>query len=212
MERAPTVSDRAALLGRIRTNLKRTAGPPPPPPPIRLRVEEEGLARRVAQFQTALEALAGSVHVAASAAQVKETLARVLNGRTAVAARTPFLLDTGVFDIAGVEPLADDIKAHTARVDIGITGATYGLADTGSLVMMASEDPRLPSLLPPIHVALLPRERLLSGLDEFFSLHPVPSRSTSSVVFITGPSRTADIEQILVRGVHGPGEIHVILV
>jgi L-lactate dehydrogenase complex protein LldG len=53
---------------------------------------------------------------------------------------------------------------------------------------------------------------MLSGLDELFTVLPRPAEQTSSMVLITGPSRTADIEQILVRGVHGPGEIHVILV
>jgi L-lactate utilization protein LutC len=67
------------------------------------------------------------------------------------------------------------------------------------------------SLLPPVHIAVVPRERILTGLDELFTLLPDPSGSTSSMVLITGPSRTADIEQILVRGVHGPGEIHVVI-
>ena len=68
------------------------------------------------------------------------------------------------------------------------------------------------SLLPPIHVAIVPKEKILTGLDELFTILPVPSDQTSSMVLITGPSRTADIEQILVRGVHGPGEIHVVVV
>ena len=55
-------------------------------------------------------------------------------------------------------------------------------------------------------------ERLLTGLDELLSILPRPAEQTSSMVLITGPSRTADIEQILVRGVHGPGEIHVVVV
>jgi len=59
---------------------------------------------------------------------------------------------------------------------------------------------------------VLPVERLLTGLDELFTVLPRPAEQTSSMVLITGPSRTADIEQILVRGVHGPGAIHVILV
>ena len=79
--------------------------------------------------------------------------------------------------------------------------------------MMASPaDARLISLLPPAHIAVLPAERILSGLDELFTLDPRPADHTSSTVFITGPSRTADIEQLLVRGVHGPGEIHVVVV
>lgn len=67
------------------------------------------------------------------------------------------------------------------------------------------------SLLPPVHIAVFRRERILTGLDEFFSLVPMPAERSSSTVFITGPSRTADIEQILVRGVHGPGEVHAIV-
>jgi len=80
-------------------------------------------------------------------------------------------------------------------------------------VMISShEEARLISLLPPIHVAVVSRDRMLSGLDELLSAVPLPADQSSSMVLITGPSRTADIEQILVRGVHGPGEIHVVIV
>jgi L-lactate dehydrogenase complex protein LldG len=95
----------------------------------------------------------------------------------------------------------------------GITSADYGLAETGTLVMIASpQEARLVSLLPPVHIAVLPAKRLLTGLDELYSLHPKPAAATSSMVFITGPSRSADIEMILVRGVHGPRVVHVIFV
>jgi L-lactate dehydrogenase complex protein LldG len=68
------------------------------------------------------------------------------------------------------------------------------------------------SLLPPVHIAVVPSDRVITGLDELFSLLPNPAGISSSLVLITGPSRTADIEQILVRGVHGPGELHVVVV
>jgi L-lactate dehydrogenase complex protein LldG len=98
-------------------------------------------------------------------------------------------------------------------VDLGISSADYLLADTGTLVMLASaQEARLVSLLPPAHIAVVPVERMLTGLDELFTLLPMPAEQTSSLVLITGPSRTADIEQILVRGVHGPGQVTVILV
>jgi len=106
-----------------------------------------------------------------------------------------------------------ELRALCASAGWGITGADYALADTGSLVMLSSPvEARMISLLPPAHVAIVQRERLLTGLDELLSILPQPADQTSSMVLITGPSRTADIEQILVRGVHGPGEIHVVLI
>jgi L-lactate dehydrogenase complex protein LldG len=67
-------------------------------------------------------------------------------------------------------------------------------------------------LLPPVHVAVFPRSRILANLDELLTVIPRPADQTSSMVLITGPSRTADIEQILIRGVHGPGEVYAVIV
>ena len=79
-------------------------------------------------------------------------------------------------------------------------------------MLSSREEARMISLLPPVHIAVVPRDRILTGLDELLTRLPQPAEQTSSMVLITGPSRTADIEQILVRGVHGPGEIHVVVV
>ena len=81
---------------------------------------------------------------------------------------------------------------------------------TGSLVFMS--EPRLISLLPPRHIAVIERVKIISGLDELFSRVPYPGAESSAMVLVTGPSRTADIEMRLVRGVHGPGEILVLIV
>ena len=79
--------------------------------------------------------------------------------------------------------------------------------------MLASpSEARLISLLPPVHVAIFPKSRILANLDELLARIPLPAEQTSSMVLITGPSRTADIEQILIRGVHGPGEIYAVIV
>jgi L-lactate dehydrogenase complex protein LldG len=148
--------------------------------------------------------------------EAREQVAALIEGRTAVASNSSFLCQCGISNLPGVRTGITDrleLKEVCAAADFGITSADYALADTGSLVMIASpEDARLISLLPPTHIAVVPRERLLSGLDELFTIVPEPAERTSSMVLITGPSRTADIEQILVRGVHGPGEIHVVLV
>lgn len=88
--------------------------------------------------------------------------------------------------------------------------AVYGLADTGSVVLVASpEEPRARSLLPPVHVSLLREDRILPGLPELFAA--VGEALPSALAIVTGPSRSADIEQTLTVGVHGPGEVHVVL-
>jgi L-lactate dehydrogenase complex protein LldG len=94
---------------------------------------------------------------------------------------------------------------------IGITAVDYALADTGTLVLITGAGrARSVSLLPPVHIAVLTPQQIISGLDELMPL--LSDRElASAVVFITGPSRTADIELTLVVGVHGPQELHVIL-
>ena len=88
--------------------------------------------------------------------------------------------------------------------------ALYGLADTGSVVLAAGPDePRARHLLPDVHVSLLSEERILPGLAELFAA--VGSDLPSALAIVTGPSRSADIEQKLAVGVHGPGEVHVVL-
>jgi L-lactate dehydrogenase complex protein LldG len=94
--------------------------------------------------------------------------------------------------------------------DAGVSEALYGLADTGSVVLAASpEEPRARSLLPFVHVSLLREERILPGLAELFEA--VGRDLPSALAIVTGPSRSADIEQQLIVGVHGPGEVHVVL-
>jgi L-lactate dehydrogenase complex protein LldG len=92
----------------------------------------------------------------------------------------------------------------------GVSTALYGLAETGSVVLAASpEEPRARSLLPDVHVTLLHEDRILLGLDELFAA--LGGNLPSALAIVTGPSRSADIEQKLAVGVHGPGEVHVVL-
>jgi L-lactate utilization protein LutC len=100
-----------------------------------------------------------------------------------------------------------------ARADLGVTGALLGVASSGSiLVSAAASSSRLASLLPPAHLAILPEDRLVAGFEELFATVGGYLDAASSAVLITGPSRTADIEMVLVRGVHGPRHLHVLLV
>jgi L-lactate dehydrogenase complex protein LldG len=103
------------------------------------------------------------------------------------------------------------------RGEIGLTAADYAVAESGSLVLVSgSGKGRLVSCLPVIHVAILRPGQLVETWDEFGVLleasHRLgpPGDSPSNITFITGPSRTADIELSLTRGVHGPKEVHVL--
>jgi L-lactate dehydrogenase complex protein LldG len=88
--------------------------------------------------------------------------------------------------------------------------AVYGVASTGSVVLAASpEEPRSRHLLSEVHVSLLREDAIVPDLAALFAA--LDGRLPSALAIVTGPSRSADIEQRLVVGVHGPGEVHVVL-
>ena len=205
------------ILHKVRTALGRGVDQPPaPPPPVRLRIPQVDIETRITSLLDRVAALAGKTFRAPSRDAAREYAASVIAGKIAVASNAPYLDECGITRLPGVRSGfvdREELRTICATAGAGITSADYALADTGTLVMLASRDEaRMISLLPPVHLAVVPRERILTGLDELLTVAPLPVESSSSMVLITGPSRTADIEQILVRGVHGPGEIHVIVV
>ncbi len=111
----------------------------------------------------------------------------------------------------------ETLREEIRQSGIGITGADYALAETGSLVVLPRQGlSRLVSLVPPVHIALVRPEDILESLDDLFLLrrleyHQRGGEMGSYLNFITGPSRTADIEMTIVEGVHGPKEVHMII-
>lgn len=109
-------------------------------------------------------------------------------------------------------------ETDLATADIGITGADFAIADTGTLVLLSGpEQPRLTSLLPPVHIAILEKENIVLNIHALFaklgeSYKKNYDEFCTCISFITGPSRTADIELNLTLGVHGPGRAIVIIV
>jgi L-lactate dehydrogenase complex protein LldG len=111
------------------------------------------------------------------------------------------LLDLGV-DL--VSPVAS--KHDMALCDLGITEADFLLPETGTLVLRSSaEKPRAVSLLPRIHLAIVRPGMLRADMHQVFA----EAKDSPYLVFITGPSRTADIELTVTLGVHGPKALHV---
>jgi L-lactate dehydrogenase complex protein LldG len=115
--------------------------------------------------------------------------------------------------------VVDTLAAGTERdvffqADLGISGVRYAIAETGTLVMATGpDDPRSLSLLPPVHIAVVDQSQILPDLfDLFVNLEPDKAQLPSCLSLITGPSKTGDIELKLVTGVHGPGELHVVVI
>lgn len=113
-----------------------------------------------------------------------------------------------------IKLIRDRLRDYPGGIDMGLTTADYGIADTGTLVIDSSdEETRLATMLCEVHVAILRvsdiRETALSMTDE---LEALTRPKGSYTAFVTGASRTADIERVLAIGVHGPLELHIILV
>ncbi len=218
---------REQILGDIRKALGRGAGQPRlfeaarlssleslPAPTLRITPSNRSL--HIDLFVQNFENLGGKSIRVRDTSAVVPAIAELLAQKSAVASNSPFLRKCGITGLPQVQTGFTDreeLKQACAAADIGITSVDYALAATGSFVMLSSQnEARLISLLPPIHIAIFPRSLILANLDELLSILPRPADQTSSMVLITGPSRTADIEQILVRGVHGPGEVYAVIV
>jgi L-lactate dehydrogenase complex protein LldG len=186
----------------------------------------QGAADLVQRFCAELTAAGGQPYVVADAGAAA---ARVLELVQARAAKRVLLGRGPVLDAL---LLADDLRERGLEVDVvdtlapetqrdrffqadvGVSGVLYAVAETGTLVMASRpQDPRSLSLLPAVHIAVVDRRQLLADLfDLFADLEPDKTNLPACLSLITGPSKTGDIELKLVTGVHGPGEVHVLVI
>lgn len=196
-----------------------------PPLPERGQVGYQGAGDDpLERFCQTLKAAGGQPHVVSDSAA---TLAKVIelvqgsSGNKVLLGRLPDLEN----DLAerlrslGKEVLLAHQQSRDGffAADVAVTGVAYLIAETGSIVVASQADnPRSASLLPPIHIAVAQRKDLLPDLFDLFTAgFPVTANGgaalPSGLTIITGPSKTGDIELRLVTGVHGPGEVHVVL-
>lgn len=202
----------------------------------RLRTQRAAL---VARLQDELQAVGGQVVRVESVAEVNQYVTRLAREYEAglVVRWDDALLEMLEVDAAlqqqGVEvrtatpPHEDetamsaqrqDLRDLLARADIGLSGADYAIAETGTLALSALPGQmRGVSLLPPVHVAVVKHSQIVATMADCLAVlqdegqENVQGRLTSCVSFITGPSRTGDIELSLTVGVHGPGELHLVI-
>jgi L-lactate utilization protein LutC len=177
----------------------------------------------VAQFMNELNAIKGEAFRAGSLDEALEKLGALLDdlGARRIAANDePPISD---LDLAMRWPdrewfitgkTAGDLRAFNAAADVGLTGADAALAETGSLVVTSGPGKsRLVSLLPPVHIALVPVSRLTNDIFTYMAAQRgmTPGTMPANRTIITGPSKSGDIEQILALGMHGPKRCIVIL-
>jgi L-lactate dehydrogenase complex protein LldG len=112
-----------------------------------------------------------------------------------------------------IQLLDHGLRGHLAGIDVGLTWADFAIADTGTLVIDSSmEEIRLATRISEIHVAILPRKKIRqTSYDMEKELAGNMGKSPNYTAFITGASRTADIERVLALGVHGPLELHILI-
>lgn len=231
------MAEREAFLRRIRERAQHVVHFPGPDPgqsvPQSVLRGDEPFSELIEHFTAMLTDVGGRVVRVPDAAAAREWLVDFAQERspaTVVMDRglpTPDLADSlaavGVRVVvapAGADAdraqLREEFRAACAAADVGITGAAYAVADTGTLVALAGPGrPRTTSVLPPVHVAVVRGDRMVANLRALLTrLRSAEWRHgrPSAMTFITGPSRTADIEQTLSIGVHGPGEVHVVMI
>lgn len=220
----------ARRLGREEPERAAPRWAPERPLPAGAPKDPEALADR---FQAELEKLSGQVTRVASAAEVAAEAVRIL-GEAGLQGRVvrwvdPALEGLGLdeallaagFEVVPFAPGADgaDLVRKAEQAVAGITGCDFAIAETGTLVLGSSRlgeasapgRGRVVSLLPPVHLVVVRKAQIVYSLAEVLR-RTAGSPMPSQLILASGPSRSSDIENDLSVGVHGPGQVHVILV
>lgn len=170
----------------------------------------------VKRFQRSLEAVGGQFIAVADVNEAAAEVSRIVEN---LAARRIAMTDSPlVTRVMKQLSLNAELIVHATttelfQCDLGLTGAQWAIAETGTLVLESGQERhRLTSLVPTVHVALIEASRVRQTLGEVLQdLDARRADLSRTITFITGPSRTSDIELTLAIGVHGPAELYVIV-
>jgi L-lactate dehydrogenase complex protein LldG len=219
-ERHGAAGARDRILGRVRAALGRdgplpaaeralldayVAQHPAGPRPV---LDGQPLAR----FRARALASSATLDEVETLAAVPLAIARYLT-RTSLAPELVVWPQLADLDWAGA-----GIRAEARRAEgvdrVGVTGCFCAIAETGTLLQLSARDqPASTSLLPETHIAVVPAARIVNGMEDAWALVRHECENLPRAVnFISGPSRTADIEQTLVLGAHGPYRVHIVVV
>lgn len=210
---------------RIFARLKSAAAAAPAARPEPLPVVEYSRREKIDKLKTLMEAMRTEVHIT-SETDWLGLLENILRQRDIkdllYGPRTPIgaaLQQKWQHAAAGLPELVpydveiEEIKERVFEADAGITSTMGGIADTGALILWSSkEEPRLMSLVPPVHIAVLRADKIYNSLAEVMQQENWSAGMPTNAFLISGPSKTADIELVLAFGVHGPKELIVLMI
>ena len=216
--------EREVFLERVRAATATTVLPPHPATDPGLLVADLGEADLLALFTARVEEVDGVVHRVADDGDIGQRVVEIAvhqqirsfmvwdELRTTVGER---LTGAGLAEISGEVGQTDRLAHQLGYMDlgIGVTGAEAGLAESGTVVLRSGPGrPRMASVIPLVHVAILRADRIHRSLSHWAAEAATEISDAANVVLITGPSRTADIEQHINVGVHGPRAVHIVVV
>ena len=112
-----------------------------------------------------------------------------------------------------IKVVQKELSRYNKGISAAITYAEFGIAETGTLVINSKDmDKRLATMIPDVHIAILPESKIVKTSEDLIpQINNILSESSGYLAFVTGASRTADIERVLVVGVHGPLELHILI-
>jgi L-lactate dehydrogenase complex protein LldG len=195
------------------------------PETVCLPIEAFDKTEKIQRLKTRMEAVRSEVHVVKSAEWVEKlkTILKQRDVKTLLYAPHTEIGKTlknawtdesnGLPQLIGYEKDLENFKKQLFGIDAGITSTLGAIAEIGAIILWPSEkEPRLMSLIPPIHIAVLDAAKIYNSFCEVIQNEKWPQKMPTNVLLISGPSKTADIELILAFGVHGPKELIVLIV
>lgn len=227
------MNSRDKILNKLRAASQPFPDAPPRPQTYRpvTTIEDTSPDGLLARFTTEIERLTGQMFVAKGDAAARKKILELLcehHHATHVLAwdfaHIPVKGLKKAVEDAGIRvtipAMHDEYRAETIEsirdAEVGLTGADAAAATTGTLIVSTAPGKgRIPTILPPVHIAVLTLDQIVPRLEDWVAAERATGltkmRDSANVAFITGPSRTGDIEMSLILGVHGPGVLQVVV-
>jgi len=214
---------RDRIFSRLNAATRQTTTPVSQPPGLPIKTYRQ--KEKIEKLKTLMEAMRTEVHIAAAKTWIttveeilkkREVKSLLFAPRTDIGKTLALQWENGAGDqpqLISYENDIEQLKDTVFNVDAGITSAAGAIAETGALILWPSEkEPRLMSIVPPIHIAVLKADTIFNTLSEVMQKENWPAKMPTNIVLVSGPSKTADIEMTLAFGVHGPRELIVLIV